>query len=141
MCDKNDIEIIVILGTVIGSAFECDGHRVTQATGYFHDEKSGIFRMAMGLSRNLLSTRAIKARYAALTGKEEEVYYRIPIRFQAICYHLRGTWSSRPATSICLYVLSDFSVPLLPECKHARSGQLSLLRAYVVVVTMRRVTP
>jgi glucokinase len=63
----------IVLGTGIGSAFACDGQRVTQGDGIPAGGEIWNLPYGNGIVEDLLSTRAIKGGYAALTGKDEEV--------------------------------------------------------------------
>ncbi len=63
----------IVLGTGIGSAFACDGHWVTQGEGVPAGGEIWNLPYGDGVVEDLLSTRAIKAGYSALTGKDEEV--------------------------------------------------------------------
>lgn len=63
----------VVLGTGIGSAFACDGRWVTEGNGLPPGGEIWNLPYGDGVVEDLLSTRAIKAGYAALTGKDSEV--------------------------------------------------------------------
>jgi glucokinase len=63
----------VVLGTGIGSAFARDGQWVTLGDGIPPGGEIWNLPYRNGVVEDLLSTRAIKAGYAALTGKDEEV--------------------------------------------------------------------
>ncbi len=61
------------LGTGIGSAFAVDGHVVTFGEGVPPGGEIWNYPYAGGTVEDLISTRRIKADYAALTGEENEV--------------------------------------------------------------------
>jgi glucokinase len=61
------------LGTGIGSAFACNGHCVTEGKGVPPGGEIWNFPYRGGIVEDLISTRAVKADYAARTGKDIEV--------------------------------------------------------------------
>jgi glucokinase len=61
------------LGTGIGSAFACNGHCVTEGKGVPPGGEIWNFPYRGGIVEDLISTRAVKADYAARTGKDVEV--------------------------------------------------------------------
>ena len=63
----------IVLGTGIGSAFACDGQWVTQGEGIPEGGEIWNLPYGDGIVEDLLSTRAIKGGYAALTGRDEDV--------------------------------------------------------------------
>ena len=63
----------IVLGTGIGSAFALDGRWVQEGNGIPSGGEIWNLPYRYGTVEDLLSTRAIKAGYLALTGKDEEV--------------------------------------------------------------------
>jgi glucokinase len=63
----------IVLGTGIGSAFARDGQWVTEGEGIPPGGEIWNLPYENGTVEDILSTRAIKAGYAARTGKDEEV--------------------------------------------------------------------
>ena len=63
----------IVIGTGIGSAFACDGELVTQGHGIPPGGEIWNLPYGNGIVEDLLSTRAIKGGYGALTGRDEEV--------------------------------------------------------------------
>lgn len=61
------------LGTGVGSAFAIDGRAVTSGTGVPPGGEIWNYPYAGGTVEDLISTRRVKADYAALTGSEKEV--------------------------------------------------------------------
>jgi glucokinase len=61
------------LGTGIGSAFACDGHPVTEGAGVPPGGEIWNFPYREATVEDLISTRALKAEYAALGGKDIDV--------------------------------------------------------------------
>lgn len=61
------------LGTGIGSAFACDGHPVMEGIGVPPGGEIWNFPYRDATVEDLISTRALKAEYATLTGKDVEV--------------------------------------------------------------------
>ncbi len=68
-----DRAVGLTLGTGIGSAFACEGHCVTQGKGIPPGGEIWDYSYRGGTVEDLISTRALKANYAARAGKDLEV--------------------------------------------------------------------